>query len=113
MKFEVVNLKEIVLSAEDVEAHISIILENAKPRGVTAIKFIHGYGSHGRGGVILVELRKLLPKLQRQKQITTFLLGHEWDISNEKCQKFLFMHPDCAQDEDLNKSNPGITIVGV
>lgn len=113
MKFEVVNLKEIVLSREDVEAHISIILESAKSRGVTAIKFIHGYGSHGKGGAILIELRRLLPKLERQKQIRVFLLGHEWDLSNEKCQKFLFEHPDCSGDEDLNKSNPGITIIGI
>lgn len=113
MKFEVVNLKDIVFSVQDVEAHISIIIQNAKSTGVSAIKFIHGYGSHGKGGVISVELRKLLPILQRKKQITSYLFGNEWDISNQKCQKFLLSHPDCAIDEDLNKSNPGITIIGV
>lgn len=113
MEFEVVNLKDLVRSIEDVEAHLEIIIERAKANGVRSIKFIHGYGSHGRGGVISVEIKRLLPLLLRRKQIQSYLFGHEWDMSNSKCQKFLIRHPESAVDEDLNKRNPGITIVGL
>lgn len=113
MKFEVVNLKDLVLSVEDVEAHMEIIIESARANGIHAIKLIHGYGSHGKGGVISVELKRLLPIFLKRRMISEYLLGHEWDISNAKCQKFLTAHPDAASDIDLLRRNPGITIIGV
>ena len=39
------------------------------------------------------------------------LLGNEWDLSNKKCFDLLENLKDCYKDEDLNKLNPGITIV--
>ena len=113
MEFEVVNLKDLVRSVEDVEAHLEIIIEQAKANGVRSIKFIHGYGSHGRGGVISVEVKRLMPLLLKRKKIESYLFGFEWDITNSKCQKFLITHPESAVDEDLNKRNPGITIIGL
>ncbi len=113
MKFEVINLKEIVLSRDDVRAQLEIVIESAKASGVTAIKLMHGYGSSFRGGVILNELNKLLPTMLRSKQITHYFFGSAWTINNADCQKFIISHPDCLGDEDLGKSNPGITVIGV
>lgn len=111
MNFETVNLKELCLSREDVSAHLDIIITSAKKNDIGAIKLLHGYGSHGQGGAICLELKRLLPLLKKQKIISGYFGGNEWDISNDKCQKFLLKCPSCSYDEDLNHSNPGITIV--
>ena len=113
MEFITKNLKEIILSVEDVRAHLEIIIEQARNEKIKGVKLVHGYGSHGRGGVVSVELKRLLPELKRKKTIKEYFYGNSWDISNSDCQRFLAKCPDSASDEDLNKSNPGITIIAI
>lgn len=111
MDFKVLNLKENSPSVEQALAILLINLEAYKLEGVKVVKIIHGYGSHGVGGAICMEVRKTLRQLKKSKQIKDFLLGNDWDMSNLKCMKVLTSIKDCYNDEDLNHLNPGITIV--
>ena len=111
MDYKIVNLKENAPSVDEAIANFKIELEICKKEGVKVIKFVHGYGSHGVGGVICMNIRKLCLSLKKQKVIKDFLLGNEWDISCEKCFNILTNLKDCYNDEDLNHQNPGITIV--
>ena len=113
MEFTTINLKELILSVEDFEAHLRIIVEQAKQEGVKGVKLVHGYGSHGRGGVVSIELKKLLPTLKRKKIINGYFFGHCWDLSSSDCQRFLARCGEAAMDEDLNKGNPGITVIEI
>ncbi len=62
-----INLKEV----GHVEASVAILdmeIENAKKEGVSVIKILHGYGSHGQGGLILQATRKELLLLKKKKK---------------------------------------------
>ena len=111
MEFLVVNLKEANPSVDVAVANMEIEIENAKKAKLKGIKFIHGYGSHGAGGVIKVEALKKLEKLKKQNKIKTFFHGTEWSLSNKSVLQFLFECPTASNDEDLNHFNSGVTIV--
>lgn len=66
---KLVNLKDGEFNVELALATVEIEIEQAKKEGVVAIKVLHGYGSHGRGGIIAFELRKC------------FLFGKDKDLS--------------------------------
>lgn len=107
---KVVNLKEFSPTVDIALASVQIAMETAKREGVTAIKVLHGYGSHGRGGAILIELRKLLRQYKKQGQILDFFGGESWDMFNEKTL-FVLNRDKSIVDEDLGRANPGITII--
>ena len=111
MDFKVVNIKEFALAAYDSGKLVELEIEQAKKEGIVAIKFIHGYGSHGVGGAMLSVIRQTLRNLEKKKEIDFFILGHEWNFQSEKAKKIIYSCQDCYNDEDLNHSNPGITIV--
>ncbi len=107
---KVVNLKEFSPTVDIAIASVQIAIENAWREGVSAIKVLHGYGSHGRGGAILVELRKMLRQYKKQGKIYDYFGGESWDVFNKKTL-YLLNKDKSITDEDLNKVNPGITII--
>ena len=111
MIFKVVNLKEYLPSVELALANFEIELELAFKSDVKAIKFIHGYGSHGTGGAICNALRKHVKTLHKNKKIKYYLLGGEWDLQDEKAREIIYACSKLYRDEDLGHQNPGITIV--
>lgn len=108
---KLINLKEGSPSVDYALAVVEIEIENAQREGISAIKVLHGYGSHGRGGMILTELRKMLKVMQKQHKIGGYFGGDDWNIFNEKTLAILNRDKSIAGDEDLNKANPGITII--
>lgn len=108
-----INLKECSPTVDYALAVVEIEIENAKAEGVTAIKVLHGYGSHGRGGVILVELRRRLRQLKNQNKITDYFGGDEWNIFSPRTLAILNSDKSISGDEDLNKVNSGITIIRI
>ena len=111
MDYKILNLKENSPTVDEALAILEINIEAFKLEGVKVVKVIHGYGSHGVGGVICSNVRQKLMAFKRGKKIKDFLLGNEWDMSNEKCINILTKLKDCYNDEDLGKMNPGITII--
>ena len=88
-----------------------IELEAAKKEGLVAVKVLHGYGSHGRGGAILVELRRQLQRWKKQKFIKDYFGGDKWNMFDPITLEILQKDKTIYGDEDLNKANPGITII--
>ena len=111
MEYRKISLKAHGESVEQALAICEIEIEKAKRENVKAIKFIHGYGSSGKGGAIAKELRIFLRKLQRQKIIKIIILGIDFRIENPVTQKLLACAEAMACDEDLGHSNPGVTVV--
>ncbi len=111
MDYKVINLKTNSPSVGEAIANLDIEINICKLSNVKVLKVIHGYGSHGTGGAICLAVRKFLRNQIKQKKIKDILLGNEWDLSNQKCFNLLENLKDCYRDEDLNKLNPGITIV--
>ena len=106
-----INLKENSPPLDVAIAEFEIQLEKAQFASVSALKVLHGYGSHGKGGIILMEIRRLLAKLKKEGKIKDFFFGDNWNVYNKTTSRLLMQDKSLADDEDLNKNNPGITIV--
>lgn len=106
-----VNLKTTRPDLQTALAIIQTEIQNAKAEDVSVLKVLHGYGSHGKGGIILIELRKYLLFLKKKGQIKDFFGGDDWNLFNQKTLQALKADKSIALDCDLNKSNPGITII--
>ncbi len=107
------NLKEEGFTVEYALAVTEIEIESAKREGIVAIKVLHGYGSHGRGGVIAMELKKRLQVWKRSGFIVDYFGGDRWNIFDNLTKRILELDKSIYNDEDINKSNPGITIIQV
>ena len=105
------NLKENGATVEYALAVLEIEIENAKRSGEIAIKVLHGYGSHGRGGAISIAVKKQLGIWKRQGFIKDFFGGDKWDMFDEKTMNILQLDKTIFGDEDLGHANPGISII--
>ena len=106
-----IDLKKENCSVEYALAVVEIEIESCAREGVVAIKVLHGYGSHGKGGAILVELRKALSLWKRQKNIKDFFGGDKWEVFNPQTFEILQRDKSIYGDADLGNANPGITII--
>ena len=104
------NLKETGASKEDCVILVDMFLDEAKREKVGAVKILHGYGSHGVGGVLYLAVRRHLAGLKRKNLIKNYFGGNRWNLLDRETLSALLEDKSCF-DEDLNKSNPGITIV--
>lgn len=107
-----INLKE-GYSAEQALAILEIEIENAKKEGVVALKVLHGYGSHGRGGVIRKSLLPLLGSWKRSGFIKDFFGGDKWNLFDEDAKRILLKDKSIYNDCDISSANPGITIIEI
>ncbi len=92
-----------------VQEAVSIAVRNitsAKKNGVKIIKFIHGYGSKGKGGDIRIAIRNYLRMMPHGYSI----YGEDFSTKNIKTQNILRSLPELKKDSDLNKKNKGITL---
>lgn len=106
-----INLKDGMPPVDIALCNMELEIEVGKISGVKAIKFIHGYGSSGVGGLICKAVRERLVSLKKQKIIKDYIFGEDWDINNPKCFKLLTTLSSGYDGEDLNNANCGMTIV--
>ena len=90
---------------------VELEIENAKLADEVAIKVLHGYGSHGKGGAILVALRQRLRQLKKKKVIVDYFGGDKWNVFDSTTNEILNKDKSIYNDEDMGKANPGITII--
>jgi hypothetical protein len=108
---KIINLEDGMPKVEQARLRMQHELHVAKKQGYMAVKLIHGYGSSGAGGALRIELQKELGCLASAGKIHAFITGENWRISNEVTWLLLQRYPEWKQDQDLGKSNKGISIV--
>lgn len=108
-----IDLKDNVYSVEYALAIVEIEIENARREGLTALKVLHGYGSHGRGGAIMLNLRRQLRLWKKSGFVVNYFGGDKWDLFDKDSQKILMQDKNIVGDEDLGRANPGITIIQI
>ena len=108
-----INLKENESTVDYALAIVEIEIENAKREGLIALKVLHGYGSHGKGGAIMLALRRQLRIWKKSGFIVNYFGGDKWDLFDKDSQKILNADKSIVGDEDMGHANPGITIVQV
>lgn len=108
-----IDLKDDVYSVEYALAIVEIEIEGAKKEGLTAIKVLHGYGSHGVGGAIMLALRRQLALWKKSGFVKNYFGGDKWDMFDKDSQKILMQDKTIVGDGDLGIANPGITIIQI
>ncbi len=95
------------------EARRLVIAEIRKARrdGVRVLKFIHGYGSSGKGGKLCHGLRKSFRLRKQEGLIKEFIPGEDFSIFNSTTLSLLDAVPELRRDSDLNATNEGVTVV--
>ena len=106
-----VNIKSDMPTVDDAIRRITYNIKNAGVFGVSAIKFVHGYGSTGKGGAIRTEARKYLDRQKARGQIMDYITGEEFSIFNEATRKAFLVCDELRRDSDIERHNNGITIV--
>lgn len=107
------NLEQGNFSVEHALILVEIEIENAKREGAVAIKVVHGYGSHGVGGAILLALRTKLAEWKRTGFIENYFFGDKWNLFDKDAQKILNRDKSIYGDRDFYTRNPGITIIEI
>lgn len=110
MRYKTINLKKDSPTVALALAMLEIELEVAKHEGVSAVKVIHGYGSHGVGGEIKKALSHWLVLNKNRGVISEFVKGEEWP-SSPKSEKIKKLCAEVLGDSELFYPNPGITII--
>jgi hypothetical protein len=86
-------------------------MEAARKRGTRVLKVIHGYGSTGSSGTLCAGIRKSLRLRVKEGKALAVITGERFSSDVDETREFLRRHPSMRSDRDLNRSNPGITIV--
>ena len=106
-----VNIKYDMPTAAQAVKRAAYAIENGRRLGAGAVKIIHGYGSHGAGGKIRVELRAYLERLARSGRIAAYIPGEDFSIFNEATLAAFRKCAGLRRDGDLERANNGVTIV--
>ena len=106
-----VNIKYDMPTAGDAIKRVTWNLRNGAALGCTAIKFIHGYGSTGKGGKIRTEVRRYLDNEFRQGRIRGYIAGEDFSIFDSDTRQAFQACGELRQDHDLERHNNGVTIV--
>lgn len=79
--------------------------------GCKVLTLIHGYGSSGVGGAIKEAVLRHLHFLEHQGRIRCIIPGERFEGRSGRGRQLLRQYPFLAEHRDLNRANPGITVV--
>ena len=108
---KIVNLERGMPLVSQALVRLKQELEQAGLEGCRVLTLIHGYGSSGQGGVIRQEVRAQLQYLKAKRAINDFLPGEEFSSRTAAGRQLLRRFPFLSRHSDLNRANPGISLV--
>lgn len=106
-----VNLEKGMPFVEPALNHLNMVLHEARVQQVQALTIIHGYGSSGKGGAIRKECRKILDYMCSRGEINCYVPGEEFHRRNGRVKDLLTRYPRLSDNKNLNRKNPGITLI--
>jgi len=86
-------------------------LEVSHRQGYRVLTLIHGYGSTGKGGAIKDEVHRQLQYYKHKGRIKDVLAGEKFNSRSGAGRQLLRRFPALTTHTDLNRNNPGITLV--
>ena len=107
----VVNLEKGKPFVQQALDRLAVVILNGRREGYKALTLIHGYGSSGKGGAIKEAIRQHLQFLHQQGMVRTIIPGEEFEGRSGRGRQLLRCFPFLAEHRDLNRANPGITLI--
>lgn len=108
---KVIDLEQGFPTVEEARSRMLREVEAARRGGHRGVKLIHGYGSSGVGGNIRLAVGRVLTEMQHRGELALVIFGEDWSVSDQQAWTLIRKHPALKRDSDLNRRNPGITIV--
>jgi len=110
-KHRLVNLERGLPTVAQALVRLENELETSGRQGFRLLTLIHGYGSSGRGGAIKDAVRRQLQYYKHKRRIKEVVAGEEFSTRTGPGRQLLRRFPTLATHRDLNRHNPGITVV--
>lgn len=110
---KVVNIKQNNPNTDYAIYVLDSEIHDAKLTDIDVLVVVHGYGSHGRGGLIKLEALRHLKTLRNQGAIIDFVQGEHWSQTNEVVKTLCEKYPSLILHENLQSLNSGVTVVWV
>lgn len=111
MNFREINIKENMPSS-DYAIHLMIEeIDIAKFLKIPVVVIIHGYGSHGKGGVIARRVQRELNTLKHDGKIVDWVYGSKWSDQKEVCKRIVELCPNVEIAHDLHLKNSGVSVI--
>ena len=107
----VVNLEKGKPAVQQALDRLAVVVLHGRREGYKALTLIHGYGSTGKGGAIKEAVRQHLQFLHQQGTVRTIIFGEEFEGRSGRGRQLLRCFPFLAEHRDLNRANPGITLI--
>lgn len=106
-----VNLEKGMPLVQQALDRLEAAITTGSGQGFKALTLIHGYGSSGTGGAIKAAVHQQVRFLRLQGRIKEIIPGEELESRSGRGRHLLRRFPFIAEHRDLNRSNPGITLV--
>ena len=106
-----VNLKYDMPAADLAVRRTTYAIQNGRALGASALKLIHGYGSHGVGGRIRVERCAYLERQRSRGLVRDVIPGERFSIFDKATRRAFLRCDELRRDADLDRANNGVTIV--
>ena len=106
-----INLEHNLPSLDEARRRLLVQMEAARRDGDRVLKVVHGYGSSGSGGVLCTGIRKSLRLRVKEGKAICVVPGERFSTDANEARDLLKRHPSLRGDRDLNRQNPGITVV--
>jgi len=106
-----VHLKKGMPLVQQALDRLEVALQDGIDRHYKALTLIHGYGSSGTGGAIKAAVQRQLQYYLHQGRIKEIIPGEEFEGRSGRGRQLLRRFPFLADHRDLNRANPGITLV--
>lgn len=107
----VINLEAGFPSVDDARRRLLAEMERARRDNVRVLKVIHGWGSGGEGGRLGPAIRKSLRLRVKEGRATLVVAGERFSTDTAEGRELVQRHPALRRDADLNRANPGITVL--
>jgi len=106
-----VNLETGRPSVDDARRRLLAETQAARDAGVRLLKVVHGWGSSGEGGKVGPAIRRSLRLRVKEGKALAVVPGERFSSDTLEGRELLRRHPSLRNDRDLNRANPGITLV--
>ena len=111
MQLVTIDIKSDRQTVAEAIAQFLVELDSYKKGGYKVMKVIHGYGSHGVGGVIKQAFLKKCEELKRRRVIEDYVCCDNWTPKNTVRKIAINYCPDLLADKDLYLLNPGCSVI--
>ena len=108
---QIINLERGMPLVQQALDRLEMAIKTGSMQGFKVLTFIHGYGSSGAGGAIKTAVLRQLHFLSHQGRIKAIIPGEEFEGRSGRGRQLLRQFPFLTNHRDLNRTNPGITLV--